>query len=181
MKVKKLLLDEALFDEYKDGKVTTVSTPDYDDDFSFDTEGISSEHMEDAPEGPKAGSDTGVADLLISAINDEFEAIQFYNSLIATLRAESVQNLEYNDFISVIEEINNEENLHVGQLQKLLERLSPNAESIKVGNKEAAMQLSFANGKMPVQSWDTPSASNSNPNPNAIDDTCSLIDVDDEM
>lgn len=181
MKVKKLILDEALFDEYKDGKVTTHSTSNYDDDFSFDVEEIPSEHLADAPEGPRAGADTGVADLLISAINDEFEAIKFYNSLIASLRAESVHNAEYTDFISVVEEINNEENVHVGQLQKLLERLSPNAESIKVGNKEAAMQLSLANGKLPVQSWGTPSAANNNSNPNAIDDTCSLIDVDDEM
>lgn len=137
--------------------------------------------LENVPEGPTAGADTGVAGELIHLINDEWEAIEGYNNAIATLRSLTAENPFYTDAIKVLEEISNEENVHIGQLQELLKRISPNASSIEEGEKEAQSQLGFKNGVLPVQSWDVqgnePSCEN-NTNENSI---CSITDVDDEF
>ena len=123
MKFKKLSLDESLFDDEFDAKIDWVPAEDifgkgtdntiplvtdYDDEF-VDPDGMPSgiEDHVDAPVGPAEGSDTGVADILISSINDEWETIKKYNSLVATLRAEAANNSNYNAFVKVIEEINN--------------------------------------------------------------------------
>lgn len=200
MKFKKLSLDESLLDDFDGstifntdekidwapaedifGKGTDNTIPSaigYDDDFSAPDYMPDMENHLDAPEGPKDGSDTGVADMLISAINDEWSTIQRYNSMIATLRTEMSGNPAYEQFIAVIEEINNEENKHVGQLQEVLKQISPNARSIQDGEEEGAAQLNFANGKLQVQTWDSPT---NNTTPNSIDSTCTIGDVDDEM
>ena len=200
MKFKKLSLDESLLDDFDGstifnteekidwapaedifGKGTDNTIPmatGYDDDFSAPDYMPDMENHLDAPEGPKDGSDTGVADMLISAINDEWSTIQRYNSMIATLRTEMSGNPAYEQFIAVIEEINNEENKHVGQLQEVLKQISPNANSIQDGEEEGAAQLNFANGKLQVQTWDSPA---NNTTPNSIDSTCTIGDVDDEM
>ena len=113
MKFNKISLDESLFDDFDTPFEVTSSTgwspvkdivgssfrkksnPSfsyYDDDF------ISPDYlpdMNDIPEGPEEGSDTGVADLLINAINEEWATIRQYNSLVATLRAEAVNNPIY--------------------------------------------------------------------------------------
>lgn len=198
MKFKKLSLDESLLDDFDgstifDGKIEWAPAEDifgkgtdntipmatgYDDDFSAPDYMPDMENHLDAPEGPKDGSDTGVADMLISAINDEWSTIQRYNSMIATLRTEMSGNPAYEQFIAVIEEINNEENKHVGQLQEVLKQISPNAKSIQDGEEEGAAQLNFANGKLQVQTWDSPA---NNTTPNSIDSTCTIGDVDDEM
>ena len=57
-------------------------------------------------------------------------------------------------FLKVLEEISAEENVHVGQLQEVLKRISPNATEIDKGTKEAKSQLGLVNGLLPVQSWD---------------------------
>ena len=195
MKFKKLLLDESLFDDEFDSKINGVPTEDildkrtdntippvsdYDDEF-VDPEDISfgiKDHI-DAPVGPSQGSDTGIADILISSINDEWETIKKYNSLIATLRAEAANNPNYNAFVKIIEEINNEENKHVGQLQELLKQISPNVESIKEGEAEGKAQLQFANGKLPVHSWGD--SNNTTTPTHDIPDICAIDDVDDDM
>lgn len=200
MKFKKLSLDESLLDDFDGsavfddeekidwapaedifGKGTDNMIPavtGYDDDFSApEYMPDMGDHL-DAPEGPKEGSDTGVADMIISAIHDEWTTIQRYNSIIATLRAEAANNADYEGFIAVFEEVNNEENKHVGQLQEMLKRISPNANSIAEGEDEGEAQLNFANGKLQVQTWDTPA---NNSTPNSIDSTCTIGDVDDEM
>ena len=195
MKFNKITLDESLFDDtlleaestidwepaeniLEKGTTNLVTTFSYDDDFSAPEYMPDMEDHIDAPEGPKSGSDTGVADILISSIEDELETIRKYNSLVATLRVESANNPQYNTFIDVINEINNEENKHVGQLQELLKVISPNAESIDQGQLEGEAQLKFTNGLLQVQSWDTPASSS---NINQIEDMCTLSDVDDEM
>ena len=43
--------------------------------------------------------------------------------------------------VNVLRDIVAEENIHVGQLQKLMEKFSPNAKNIAVGEEEAATQL----------------------------------------
>lgn len=173
-----LKLDEALFDDNIDELVINKdsSYSDIDDDFS---EYMSEHDAENVLPGPAEGSDTGVAQELIALINDEWEAIQGYTNAIANLRANLSSNSFYEDAIKVLEEISAEENAHVGQLQEILKRISPNAADIKKGEKEARSQLGLVGGLLPVQSWETSSVENRNTN--NIDETCTLSDVDDEM
>lgn len=88
------------------------------------------------PSGPIPGPDTGISNMLINAINGEWDTIALYNDLITNLSAQGM-----NDIVEIITDINNEENIHVGQLQKALEKLSPNASSIKDGEEEASKDL----------------------------------------
>lgn len=159
----------------KDTNQCIVST-DYDDDFS------SPEYMPEMEmtplDGPQIGSDSGVADLLITAINDEWEAIRQYNSLMSTLQYEVKNNPEYEAFFTVITDILAEENKHVGQLQEVLKTISPNVESIEHGEAEGLSQLR-SSGKMEVQSWEDDKTQVGNPN--EVSTTCTLTNIDDEM
>lgn len=85
--------------------------------------------------GPKT-KDTGVAQLLIDAINGEWDTIKLYNDIVVNL-----EEYGYKDIADVIRDIVVEENVHIGQLQKALETLSPNVSSIEDGSKEAESQL----------------------------------------
>lgn len=149
----------------------------FDDEFNMDDNFELSDHDPDnVPGGPSTGVDNGAASELIALIEDEWEAITGYNNAIATLR---VYGEKYSDAIRVLEEINNEENIHVGQLEEVLKTISPNAASIQHGSVEAKSQLGFVNGRLPVQSW-----SDSTPNNSAqtdINNTCTLTDVDDDF
>lgn len=94
---------------------------------------ILKEHVEiTALEGPKEGPKVGLSSLLTDAIKDEWEAIETYNSLAVTARAEG-----FEDIANKIDEINTDENTHVGKLQELLKTISPNAEAIDFGQKYA--------------------------------------------
>lgn len=177
----KLNLDEALFDDELDSFLTKdvpVNDSDFDDDFSEYTD----EHsVENVLPGPAEGADTGVASELIALINDEWEAIQGYNNAIASLRAASEENPFYEEAIKVLEEISAEENVHVGQLQELLKHVSPNAAEIQKGTQEAKSQLGLVSGRLMVQSWEDTPKNNTAKNANAVDETCTLCDIDDEM
>lgn len=103
---------------------------------------------EEIPAAPQTPLGVTIANTLNTLIRDEWEAIEGYNDALSTLRAmggvedengEPVPDCE--GIVKVIEDIVNEENLHVGQLQKALELVSPNAESIKTGDEEAEKQL----------------------------------------
>lgn len=86
--------------------------------------------------GPQEGPEAGLAQLLIDAINGEWETVNMYNGLLIMAKAEG-----FTDFIPVLEDINTEENKHIGQLQELLKRVSPNAEAIDSGAEEAQEQF----------------------------------------
>lgn len=90
-------------------------------------------------EGPKQGPEFGLAALLNDAIKDEWDAIDTYNSLAVSARDEGFENIA-----EVIDEINTEENKHVGQLQEILKTISPNTDAIKVGEQEGKEQMSEA-------------------------------------
>ena len=95
---------------------------------------------ETTPETPAVGPELGIAGVINSLIIDEFEAIDGYNSAIATAEEEGMT-----DIINVLKDIANEENLHVGQLQTCLAKVSPNAQSIDDGQVEAQEQLDDVN------------------------------------
>ena len=98
------------------------------------------EDMEMVPETPTVGPELGIAGVINSLIIDEFEAIDGYNSAIATAEQEGMT-----DIINVLKDIANEENLHVGQLQTCLAKVSPNAQFIDNGQVEAQQQLDDVN------------------------------------
>lgn len=91
----------------------------------------------------KTGSDFGIASMLNADIIDEFEAIDTYNSHIITLKDLINQETDeaviesYKKIIEILTDIANEENIHVGQLQKALSLVSPSALFIKDGDIEA--------------------------------------------
>ena len=180
------IFPEGYFDEYKDDEY---------DDTLFEYEplvraDVPADHNGEAvPEGPKPGVESGIADSLIKLINDEWEAIQGYNNFRdMILSMQQNGDGDYSEMIHVIDEVSNEENLHVGQLQELLKKVSPNAESIEKGEEEAQEQLEptgneWVNGQLKVQFHEPraiSSQSTNSGNPNEIDTTCTLYDADDE-
>lgn len=121
---------------------------DEDVEIEITPEPSKTEAPEEIPAAPQTPAKVTVANTLNTLIRDEWEAIEGYNDALSTLRAlcsseddEAAPLFESAGIIKVIEDIVNEENLHVGQLQKVLELVSPNAESIKTGDEEAEKQL----------------------------------------
>ena len=78
------------------------------------------------------GVETGLADIIISAINKKWDSVRDLNSVIVNLA-----EFEYNEYIPIIEEILEDENKHIGKLQYIVEQLTPVAESIDDGKSEA--------------------------------------------
>ena len=79
----------------------------------------------------------GVANELSALIKDEWEAIEGYKNTIVNLQSIG----GFDEIVSVLEEIAGEEYVHVGQLQKLSELFSPQADKIADGQEEAEKQL----------------------------------------
>lgn len=115
----------------------------------FDDAIVVIEDETDTLPGPTTPEDNGVTSLLLDAINDEISTIDKYNVIIA-----NIQN--YPDFIPVIQDIVNEENNHVGMLQELLKKVSPNAEIISSGETEAKEILSMNEGLNMNESVESP-------------------------
>jgi rubrerythrin len=100
-------------------------------------ESFEDEHLgTSAEETPEPGPEAGIASIVNKLIIDEWEAIQGYNDAIVAAETEG-----YSDIANVLRDIANEENLHVGQLEQVMQQLSPNAESINQGEVEAEGQL----------------------------------------
>jgi hypothetical protein len=183
MKVNKIKLDESIFNDYdfnfedEDDTLDMFQSDDFDDDFDgVDYERVAK--MSEVPQGPKPGATTGVADTLIALINDEWEAVQGYNNFVEMIRAGGAAD---ESVIKVIQDIAAEENKHVGQLQELLKKYSPNAAQIKVGEAEAKQQMSPRTSMIAgLQFWDTPK-SQGNTQACAEDEVCTLVDADDEF
>lgn len=112
----------------------------YDDDF-VDGEGVPSnapiqKEEDKIPGGPKTVPETGLAASLMHAINGEYNTITEYNDIIVFLKS-----LGRDDFINVINDINAEEQKHVGQLQEILNTISDSAKEVAKGAEEAKEQL----------------------------------------
>lgn len=80
---------------------------------------------------------TGIAQDLNYLIKDELEAVEGYNSVLATWKDAD----KFPEIIAVLKDIVDEEMLHIGQLQRALELVSPNAKNIQAGVKEAEEQI----------------------------------------
>ena len=82
------------------------------------------------------GASIGMAAVVSDLIKDEYEAIDGYNSAIATADAEG-----FEDAVKVLTDIQAEENLHVGQLQELMKLFDANADKVDEGQAEAEEQI----------------------------------------
>lgn len=91
-------------------------------------------------EGPVEGPEFGISSLVNEAIQDELKTVDKYNSLALNARSEGFEHIA-----QVIDEINTEENKHIGQLQEVLKTIAPNAEAIDVGEDEGKEQLESLN------------------------------------
>lgn len=84
----------------------------------------------------------GLSNVLTALIKDEWEAYEGYKSAIETFKIEGVNT----EVINVLDEILAEELVHIGQLQKALELVEPQATEIPEGEKEAEKQLAGEEG-----------------------------------
>ena len=84
----------------------------------------------------KAGAEIGMANVISDLIKDEYEAIDGYNSAIATAQVEG-----FEDAVRVLTEIQAEENIHIGQLQEVMKLFDPNAGKVEDGQAEGAEQI----------------------------------------
>jgi hypothetical protein len=128
--------------EYIDVEISGEKDPDRIDTFyPSDLELKMNEDLDTVPEeGPVEGPEAGLASSINSAIQDELKTVDIYNSLAITARSEG-----FEDIAMMIDEINTEENKHIGQLQEALKTISPNASAIEDGKVEGEEQLSNPN------------------------------------
>ena len=105
-------------------------------DNSNDYELLNIEEPEEEVKGPELGPDSGLSSAVIQAINDEWQTISTYNDLANTARSEGRE-----DIAKVIDDINAEENKHVGQLQEVLKTLSSVTKEISAGEMEGLTQM----------------------------------------
>ena len=94
------------------------------------------EAFDDTLEETPMEEDFGVASMLHSLIIDEWEAIEGYNSAIAT-----ATQLGLDDIVQVLTHIQNEENKHVGELQACLQTVADSTKKIDIGTQEAEDEL----------------------------------------
>ena len=105
---------------------------------------------EEAP--PATPADIGISDMINALIKDELEAIDGYNSAIATLRSEIDTDAEITEAdkakmyktISVLADISAEEHLHIGQLQEAQKLFNTQVNLIAKGEAEAQEQMANA-------------------------------------
>lgn len=105
-------------------------------DNSDDYELLNIEEPEEEVKGPELGPDSGLSSTVIQAINDEWQTISYYNDLANSARAEGRE-----DIAKVIDDINSEENKHVGQLQEVMKTLSSVTKEISAGEEEGLTQM----------------------------------------
>lgn len=129
-------LDEAGFYLDKDNKVTS-KTAIKENCLTEDMDSSEEKKDEESLDPPEAGEPIGVANLLNMLIKGEWDAIEDYNSAIQTLAGMNFDET----ILNIIKDIVGEEHVHVGQLQKALETVSPNVGNIQEGEKEAVEQL----------------------------------------
>lgn len=96
-------------------------------------EDLENSEGKEIPPAPK-GDNTGIANLINALIKDEWDAIDGYQTAIATLRSLDGDN---EDTVLVLQEIANDEYSHIGNLQKILDKFAPQVSTIADGAKEA--------------------------------------------
>ena len=91
---------------------------------------------EESDENKQSNVNQGISGLLNSLIISEYDAIDQYNSALAT-----DQSLGVTDIIPILEDIVTEEHTHVGQLQAAVKLFDSAANAVEKGAEEAEDQL----------------------------------------
>ena len=91
---------------------------------------------EDVKEASNSNVNQGISGLLNSLIISEYDAIDQYNSALAT-----AQSLGVTDIVPILEDIVTEEHTHVGQLQAAVKLFDSAANAVEKGAEEAEDQL----------------------------------------
>ena len=107
------------------------------DESLFENEEVVSISTDEAEEKTIEPEDNGISMIINNLIKDEYEAIDAYNSAITTFKDVGKSD----EAISVLNDIVAEENIHVGQLQRLMELFDPNADKVSDGVEEADEQI----------------------------------------
>ena len=92
----------------------------------------------------------GIVEMLMQAVKDEYNTISFYNGLTA-----NANECGRADIAAVISHINEEENIHVGQLQYCIEKLSQQATMVEDGKVEAEKIIAKAEEEKDLEVTDT--------------------------
>jgi len=82
------------------------------------------------PDSPDTAT---ITSLISTLVKDEWEAIEGYNQAILTLQTIG----DYDRIIGTLNDIINEEYIHIGQLEKSIQMVVPSAENIEEGSDEA--------------------------------------------
>lgn len=99
------------------------------------------EGTEEVPAPPTDPATSYLSNSINDLISGELATIKQYNDFLLSLNDDDLKEKADDSVKAVISDILNEENLHIGQLQEVLKKFSPNAESIKEGEEEAKEQL----------------------------------------
>lgn len=84
-----------------------------------------------------AGEDAAMVGLLNSLVVDELNAVNSYNGAVETIRSMPQGMPGANAAISVLSDISDEENSHIGEIQELLKQFTPQANAVEDGKNEA--------------------------------------------
>lgn len=137
---------EILESNIEDYKQLIIDEPDYKDEWEKEIETCQKKLDEIKSYKPinesvtdaqpfETESAIGMSMVISDLIKDEYEAIDGYNSAIATAEAEG-----WGGLVKILTDIQAEEHIHIGQLQELLKSTDPNADKIIDGHLEAIYQ-----------------------------------------
>lgn len=136
----KVALNESLFESYFEDIVPNAKEDVSEEEAVIIVDPVEQPSYNDNAEVPSetiTPEENGVQNMLQFLVKDEWDAIEGYNNTIQTLLS-----LEgYEDMCAVLQDIADEELIHVGQLQKLMELVNPSTENISKGEVEADEQL----------------------------------------
>lgn len=97
---------------------------------------------EDLPEehiSNVSNDDLGLTSLVSTLIKHEWESIDLYNSILLTFRQANNQEAE-----EILNNIINDDYVHVGQLEKLAQLINPLVNNIELGQQETESQVGAA-------------------------------------
>lgn len=86
-----------------------------------------------------SNDDLGLTSLVSTLIKHEWESIDLYNSILLTFRQANNQEAE-----EILNEIINDDYVHVGQLEKLAQLINPLVNNIELGQQETESQVGTA-------------------------------------
>ena len=100
---------------------------------------LSEELIEEEHVSNVSNDDLGLTSLVSTLIKHEWESIDLYNSILLTFRQANNQEAE-----EILNNIINDDYVHVGQLEKLAQLINPLVNNIELGQQETESQVGEA-------------------------------------